>query len=308
MTISYINVEETYKIILEEGNYTLVDTLPEEHFVQVHLPEALNICVYNASFSQQVAELLPEQEKFIIVYGSSDRTRTALFAAEKMIRAGYSRVFVLQGGLESWRQANYPLSGEATEAEFVSADSLEISDGAYTLNPEQSSIQWKGRNHNSSHYGTVDCLAGDFTTSSKAFTGSLSVAMDSIKNTNLQGDELQPVLEAHLKSDDFFFVNRYKTATLTIHEGRMTSSPILTQKNCVVQGDLTLRGKTKDIQFEATLAPDADGNLLLEAHFDLDRTRWNIIYGSARFFDFLGMHQVFDDISLELRLKLEKIR
>lgn len=44
--------------------------------------------------------------------------------------------------------------------------------------------------------------------------------------------------------------------------------------------------------------------LLVEAHFAIDRTNWGIIYGSARFFEHLGMHQVFDEISLCLRLVL----
>jgi len=32
----------------------------------------------------------------------------------------------------------------------------------------------------------------------------------------------------------------------------------------------------------------------IEAHFDIDRTKWDIIYGSSRFFEHLGMHLVFD--------------
>jgi hypothetical protein len=38
----------------------------------------------------------------------------------------------------------------------------------------------------------------------------------------------------------------------------------------------------------------------LEAHFDIDRTCWDIIYGSTRFFEHLGMHKVFDLVSLQL--------
>jgi hypothetical protein len=44
----------------------------------------------------------------------------------------------------------------------------------------------------------------------------------------------------------------------------------------------------------------------LEAHFDLDRTEWGIIYGSARFFEHLGMHQVFEAISISLRLVMAR--
>ena len=39
-----------------------------------------------------------------------------------------------------------------------------------------------------------------------------------------------------------------------------------------------------------------------EIHFDIDRTRWGIIYGSTRFIEHLGMHLIFDFITIQLRL------
>ena len=74
----------------------------------------------------------------------------------------------------------------------------------------------------------------------------------------------------------------------------------------MLKGSLSLRGATKDLDFPATIAIWEDGSLGFEAHFDLDRTRWNIIYGSSRFFEHLGMHTVFDQISIELRLVLKR--
>jgi hypothetical protein len=52
----------------------------------------------------------------------------------------------------------------------------------------------------------------------------------------------------------------------------------------------------------ATVGKTAEGGLAIEAHFDMDRTRWGIIYGSARFFEYLGMHLVFDLISFQVRI------
>ena len=73
----------------------------------------------------------------------------------------------------------------------------------------------------------------------------------------------------------------------------------------MLKGSLSLRGVTKNLDFPAIITVREDGSLGLEAHFDLDRTRWNIIYGSSRFFEHLGMHTVFDQISIELRLVLQ---
>jgi len=54
--------------------------------------------------------------------------------------------------------------------------------------------------------------------------------------------------------------------------------------------------------FEAVIENLADGALAAEAHFDLDRTRWGVIYGSGRFFEHLGMHLVYDPISVQVRI------
>ncbi|MDX2479661.1 MAG: hypothetical protein QNK24_04915 [Desulfuromusa sp.] len=45
-----------------------------------------------------------------------------------------------------------------------------------------------------------------------------------------------------------------------------------------------------------------DGKVAAEVHFDFDRTRWGVIYGSTKFFKHLGIHLVFDQISLPLRI------
>jgi hypothetical protein len=68
-------------------------------------------------------------------------------------------------------------------------------------------------------------------------------------------------------------------------------------------GILELRGVTAEQTFLATITPGEAGEMLAEAHFDIDRTRWRVIYGSARFFEHLGMHLVFDLITVELRIK-----
>jgi hypothetical protein len=55
-------------------------------------------------------------------------------------------------------------------------------------------------------------------------------------------------------------------------------------------------------EFMATVTRTEDSGLAIEAHFDMDRTKWNIIYGSTRFFEHLGMHLVFDLISIQVRI------
>jgi polyisoprenoid-binding protein YceI len=126
--------------------------------------------------------------------------------------------------------------------------------------------------------------------------------MATLRNFSLEGDELQPVLISHLASDDFFFVERFPKAKFTLTQGRPAAGASLTSLNYEMAGTLELRGVTAEQTFLATVTPGQEGALLAEAHFDFDRTRWKVIYGSARFFEHLGMHLVFDMITVELRI------
>jgi polyisoprenoid-binding protein YceI len=126
--------------------------------------------------------------------------------------------------------------------------------------------------------------------------------MNTIHNINLEGDELQPVLEAHLHSDDFFFTKMFPKAVFTVKEAKRIEPCWLTVPNYHVKGELKLRGVSADLEFDATVALGEDGSLVMEAHFDIDRTRWNVIYGSTRFFEHLGMHKVFDLLSFQIRI------
>ena len=86
----------------------------------------------------------------------------------------------------------------------------------------------------------------------------------------------------------------------------LADEPYLSSPNYEVDGTLDLRGVKADLSFPATITNTDDNGLVAEAHFDIDRTRWNIIYGSTRFFENLGMHLVFDLISFQMRIVAKK--
>lgn len=197
------------------------------------------------------------------------------------------------------------MEGDATYRDINPATQLPSLDGHYQLDTGASVVGWSGRNQNSKHFGTLLLKNGHLIVQGRSLTGELVVDMDAIENINLAGDELQQVLTAHLKSDDFFFTKVFPTATFVIDQGEIADAPYMTCANSTLKGSLNLRGITKDLDFSATITPMEEGNLGLETHFDLDRTRWNVIYGSTRFFEHLGMHTVFDQISIELSLILK---
>ncbi|MFZ0611653.1 MAG: YceI family protein [Desulfobacterales bacterium] len=297
----FLASEELMERIKNKEPLLLIDTLTGSHFERVHLPGACSACVFEVSFLEQVKAIADGKKTEIILYGSSGRSRDALTAAEKLQREGYLNVSVLSGGLKAWRERGFELQGDQpdmADPETV----LRLEDGHYIVETDQSVIEWSGRNPNSKHFGTVGLKKGQLEVKNSIITGVFEIDMDTIDNLNLRGDELHPVLTSHLKSDDFFFVKMFPSAVLTIIEGRSVKTPFLSMPNYELKATLDLRGVKADLTFEATVTKKEGGGLAAEAHFDIDRTRWNVIYGSARFFENLGMHLVFDPISFEVKV------
>jgi len=283
-----------------ENSPVLIDVLPREVYEKRRIPGAFNACVYEVSFPDQIAALLKEHDREIVVYGSSSASRDAKTAAEKLVRMGCRRVFALEGGLIAWRDAGHPVEGEEPEAE---AFPPKLEDHTYLVDTKESLIQWTGRNPNATHLGTVQISEGEIRARQGRITGDFKIDMRSIKNRDLEGDPMQPVLIAHLLSDDFFFVKLFPMASFRIRSAAWVDQPTLGLPNIEVEGTLTLRGVEADIRFPATVNRLVGGGITAEAHFDIDRTRWRVIYGSSRFFEHLGMHLVYDLISLQMRLK-----
>ena len=291
---------------VEKGkDLLIIDTLTKDHYTKVHLPNARNACVFEVTFLDQIAALIPKKDDVIVVYGSSEKSMDAAAAAEKLIRAGYSNVLALEGGLALWRKAGYPLEGDHIRILGAPEMEFRIEDGAYRVNIDESVIEWTGRNVNKKHSGALRLSGGEMTVKDGSIRGSFEIDMTSIKNIDLDGDDLQPVLISHLRSDDFFFVKIFPRAFFDLKSARLLEKPDLSSPNFKVKGSLALRGIKKKITFPATVNPVPEGGAIVEAHFDIDRTRWGVIYGSSRFFEHLGMHLVFDLISIEMRLVVE---
>ena len=297
-----VSVADLRSMINEHPSTHLLDVLPPDHFEKVHIPGAKNACVFFVSFLDDLARLIPEKKERVVVYGSSERSYDAKMAIEKMTRAGYLEVYELEGGLESWREAGNVCEGNNVDQSDDPQTQLTLSDGSFIIANDFSVIKWEGRNPSTTHFGTVDISEGEIHIKNGTISGKIEVDMNSIHNINLEGDELQPVLEAHLRSDDFFFTSMFPTAVLSLIKVTPIEPLWQTAPNFHVKGELTLRGITASLNFDMTANQTENNSLTLEAHFDIDRTQWNIIYGSTRFFEHLGMHKVFDLISIQIRI------
>jgi len=299
---NYVTPEELSAWLEEKKSFFLIHTLTGIHFQKVHLPGAQNACVFEVTFLDQMKSITADKNAEIVLYGSSERSMDALTAAEKLKFDGYRRVMILKGGIESWRALGYPLEGESVEIADDPENRLLLPEGEYQIDTDQSIVEWFGRNPNTKHFGTVRISKGQIQIENGNMTGAVEIDMESIENINLKGDELQPVLVSHLKSDDFFLVKVFPKAKFIINGGKIAEKPYLSLPNYEVDGILVLRGVKADLSFLTTITHTDNNGLVAEAHFDIDRTRWNVIYGSSRFFENLGMHLVFDLISFQVKI------
>jgi polyisoprenoid-binding protein YceI/rhodanese-related sulfurtransferase len=276
----------------------LIDVTPEEYFRATHLPGAKNCCVYEINFVDKVAAAIPDKAAELVVYGTSTHSLASSTAAEKLEKAGYARVLNYRGGLEDWESAGLPVERgpDAPKKEHPH-------EGRHEVDIEKSHVLWTGRNINGAHTGTVRLKEGWLNvTAGPAAAGELTLDMESIANTDLNDTTLNRMLVAHLKSDDFFDTATHPTAKFQLRHVTVNPHARPGNINAEIDGTLTLKGVTEGIAFPAIIEVLPGGGLSAEAHFDIDRTRWNVIYGSGKFYERLGKHLVHDNISLSLRV------
>ncbi|MFH1028689.1 MAG: YceI family protein [Pseudomonadota bacterium] len=274
----------------------VIDILPPEEYADTHLPGALNACVYEMVFLDRMAELAPDRSLPLVLYDATGRTRAAVIAREKLVTAGYREVRILEGGLDGWCAAGYPLA-QAGEP----LGEPQLLDGAYRIDATASVLEWTGRNINNRHHGRVPLQGGELVISEGGLRqGSVALDMTGITNLDLEDKGYRQMLVNHLKSEDFFDVARYPVATMVLKGWEPIPEASPGTPDHLVRGELTIKGVTRPLTLPATVMPQEDGSIKAQALFAFDRTDWNVAYGSGKLFEKLGMHLVHDRIDIEL--------
>ncbi|MBK6265293.1 YceI family protein [Marivirga sp. S37H4] len=166
------------------------------------------------------------------------------------------------------------------------------------VDTKTSEIAWVGKKVTGQHNGTVAIKGGALEVENGVIKGGeFTIDMTTINVLDLEG-EYKGKLEGHLRSDDFFSVEKHPTATFKI-----TSVNESEQKDAThfISGDLTIKGITNKITFPANVTLNGD-KVNAKATFALDRTKWNVRYGSGSFFDGLGDKMIYDDFELSVNL------
>ena len=162
-----------------------------------------------------------------------------------------------------------------------------------SINPEESSIHWLAKKVTGQHDGTIKITSGSLTMQNDLISGgNFEVDMTSIFVSDLNGEYKQK-LEGHLKSDDFFSVDKFPKANLLIKETRQKMP-----NHYEINADLTIKGITNPVSFEIHIEDNVAMSKLI-----IDRSKFDVRYGSNSFFENLGDKTIYDDFEIDVTLK-----
>lgn len=277
----------------------LVDVRLEDDFLTAHLPGAKNNCVFEVAFLDRMSAIAPDKPAAVCVYGASAGSFESRMAAEKLSRSGYEYVLELRDGIVGWKEAGFEIVGDQPAV----ASGQALPDGRLDIDLNESRVEWLGRNLLNKHWGRIGLKGGwlEFA-SGQLRGGEVVIDMKAITCDDLAGGVLHDVLIAHLHSDDFFDVDLHPEARVNIVSASPVEGAGSGACNLRVTAELTLKGITRPVEFIASTGITAEGKAAAQAALCIDRTEWNVLYGSGKFFSRLAGHLVNDLIELQLRV------
>ena len=164
-----------------------------------------------------------------------------------------------------------------------------------TANKTQSLIRWYGEElTGKTHFGNLSFKEGRIELQDGLIIGgNFVVNMTSLSVEDLSGGA-KARLEGHLRSDDFFSVDKYPEATLKITQKAKVEGDI--QK---LYGELTIKGIKHAVDFSIILVDKKTAT----ANLTFDRSKYNVRFRSGSFFENLGDKLILDDIRMEVSLQ-----
>jgi len=168
------------------------------------------------------------------------------------------------------------------------------------VNTKKSVITWKGYKVTGQHEGTLEIKNGNLNFDKGNLKGgSFDIDMTSIASTDLSGGTADK-LNGHLKSPDFFGVEKFPTAKFVITKVISRGA----KGDYKIVGNLTIKETTKEIKFNAKVSEEG-GVKTATADVTIDRTDFDVRYGSGSFFDSLGDKTIYDEFDLSIKLVVE---
>lgn len=166
-----------------------------------------------------------------------------------------------------------------------------------TVNKAESQIRWEASKVTGTHWGyvplknaTLDYAGG------KIKGGSFDMDMVNLTVEDLTDAKSKGNLTGHLKSDDFFSVEKFNTATFKITEAKSSNG-----KDYTITGNLTIKGIAQKVSFPAVVAVEGK-KVTATGKITFDRTKFDIKYRSGNYFEDLADKMIYDEVKLDVKL------
>ena len=160
----------------------------------------------------------------------------------------------------------------------------------------KSVVNWTGKKVTGEHHGTIAVKEGNLDEKNGKVTGGKIVMdMPSIADLDMTDPGMNAKLIGHLKSDDFFGVVTYPTSELVINKVEANGA------NLTFSGDMTIKGITNPATFIATSSKDGKATIY-KGTLTVDRSKYNVRFGSKSFFENLGDKVIYDEFTLDFNL------
>ena len=172
---------------------------------------------------------------------------------------------------------------------------------SYAVNTSSSSINWTGsKPTGDQHFGIIKLSGGNLAVANgDLVSGSFDIDMNSLESKDLEAGNGKEKLEGHLKSGDFFEVEKFPAGKFEITNVKKVSDKEGITHN--ISGNLTLKGVTKSISFDSNVAIINNTVTAVTPSFKINRTEWGVNFNSG----ILGTvkdHLIDDDVALVISL------
>jgi polyisoprenoid-binding protein YceI len=183
-------------------------------------------------------------------------------------------------------------------AALLSGTAIAAGPGTFKVDAGKSNLKWIATKVTGKHEGTVKLASGSLQSDGKNLTGgTFDIDMNTIACTDIADKETNGKFVGHLKSEDFFGVEKHKTARFVI--GKVTPK---SGNEVEISGKMTIKGITKDITFPATVT-HAGKSIKAKAKITIDRSEYDVRFGSGKFFADLGDKIIHDDFIIDLDME-----
>ena len=180
---------------------------------------------------------------------------------------------------------------------LLSADTLSV-------DKNSAQIRWIGKKVTGEHDGSIDISSGwVIIDNNTIINGNIILDMKTITSLDIESPEYRKKLDDHLKNEDFFHVDSFPFSRLKFSENQ---SFIISDTTVnIFSAELTIRGITHKIHFPGLVSNTGD-SYHTKGELNIDRTLFDVRYGSGKFFDDLGDRMIYDEFTIQFDMHLTK--